>query len=158
MKVNNILIPIDRSNFSLLILPWIEQFLPPDRNALIFFHVAEEPKPTYLRGMNADEAGAEQQRLRENLSIELAEELQPLTDPLRAKGYAVAIEITFGEPIPAIERFIADHKIDLLAMTTHSRSGLGRVLLGSVAQHLLQQLHLPFLLFHPPVDNSGMGR
>ncbi|MEZ4726897.1 MAG: universal stress protein [Caldilineaceae bacterium] len=69
MKVNHVLIPIDRSDFSLLILPWIEQFLPADRNALIFFHVAEEPKPTYLRSMSEEEADAERQRLIESLYI-----------------------------------------------------------------------------------------
>jgi nucleotide-binding universal stress UspA family protein len=156
MKVNNVLIPIDRSDFSLTILPWIEQFLMPDRNALIFLHVAEEPTPTYRRSMGVDGFADHLKKLREGISTELTEELQPLTVPLRAKGYAVAVEVAFGEPIPEIERFIARHKIDLLAMTTHGRNGLGRVLFGSVAQHLLQQLNMPILLFHPLMDNRGV--
>lgn len=77
-------------------------------------------------------------------------ELQPLTDPFRAKGYAVAIETALGEPLPEIQRFVAQRQIGLLALTTHGRSGLSRVLFGSVAQQLIQQLTIPILLFHPP--------
>lgn len=150
MKVNKVLVPIDRSAFSLTILSSIEQFLIPTQNALIFLHIAEAP--LHVRGMSDNEFAAHLARLKEALYTEVAFELQPLTDPLRAKGYAVAIEVLFGEPIPDIEHFIAQQAIDLVAMTTHSRSGLGRVLFGSVAQHLLQQLPIPILLFHPPVD------
>lgn len=152
MTVHKVLIPIDRSAFSLTILPTIEHFLAPQHNALIFLHVAEAP--LHERGMDANAVAAQRERLKNALYTEVALELQPLTDPLRAKGYAVALEVLFGEPIPEIERFALQQHIDLVAMTTHSRSGLGRVLLGSIAQHLLQHLTVPILLFHPPGETS----
>lgn len=154
MKVNNVLIPIDRSAFSLTILPHIEHFLPPMQNALLFLHVAEPP--LHARGVAEQEFAAQLQRLQAALTAEVTLELQPLTEPLRVKGYAVAIEAVFGEPLPEIQRFIAHHHIDLLAMTTHGRSGLGRVLFGSVAQQLIQQLTIPILLFHPAVDKGSV--
>ena len=154
MKVNHVLIPIDRSAFSLTILPSIEQFLAPAYNALIFFHVAEPP--LHARHMDEQEFAAQRQRFQEALTAEVMLELQPLTDPLRAKGYAVAIETALGEPLPAIAHFVAQHQIGLLALTTHGRSGLSRVLFGSVAQQLIQQLTIPILLFHPAEEHEGV--
>ncbi len=148
MKVNNILIPVERSDFSLAIIHLVEQFFAPEQNALNFFHVAEEPM--YLQEMSEIEFARYLEKLREGLQAEIAIELAPWTNPLRAKGYAVSVHAVFGEPIPEIERFIAHHNIDLLAMMTHGHTGLKRVLFGSVAQQLLQQLTLPILLFHPP--------
>ena len=66
----------------------------------------------------------------------------------------VAIETALGEPLPEIQRFVAHHQIGLLALTTHGRSGLSRVLFGSVAQQLIQQLTIPMLLFHPAEDHG----
>lgn len=154
MKVNNVLIPIDRSAFSLTILPSIEQFLAPAYNALIFLHVAEPP--LHARHLDEQQFAAQLQRLQEALTAEVTLELQPLTDPLRAKGYAVAIETSLGDPLPEIQRVVTQQQIGLLALTTHGRSGLSRVLFGSVAQQLIQQLTIPILLFHPAVDTGAV--
>ena len=152
VSINKVLIPIDRSAFSLTILPHIEQFLSPTHHALIFLHVAEPP--LYSRHTSEQELAAQSQRLQNALTADVALELQPLTDPLRTKGYAIAVEAVFGEPVPEIQRFVAQHQIGLLAMTTHGRSGLGRLLLGSVAQQLLQQMTIPILLFQPGIDSQ----
>src|SRR5262245_8548394 len=58
-------------------------------------------------------------------------------------------------PVPGA---IADHvhynPPDLIVMSTHGRSGAGRVLLGSVADRLLRELHCPFILVRP---GSGLA-
>ena len=154
MIVNKVLVPFDRSAFSLTILPHIEQFLSPAYTALIFLHVAEPP--LHSRHVGEQELAAQWQRLQDALTADIALELQSQTDPLRAKGYAVAVQTVLGEPVTEIPRFVVEHQIGLLAMTTHSRSGLGRVLFGSVAQELIQQLTIPILLFHPTVATPGV--
>jgi len=148
MKVNTILLPVERPDFSLTIIPLLQQFFTPQQTALLFFHVAEEPM--YVQGMSETAFAGYLEKLREGLQTEVAIDLQPWTDPLRAQGYAVAVHAAFGDPITEIERIIMQQKVDLLAMITHGRTGLKRVLLGSVAQQLLQQLTIPILLVHPP--------
>jgi nucleotide-binding universal stress UspA family protein len=37
-------------------------------------------------------------------------------------------------------------KVDLIAMTTHGRTGLGRVVFGSTAEHVLHHTNCPVLL------------
>jgi nucleotide-binding universal stress UspA family protein len=67
---------------------------------------------------------------------------------LEAEGFQVTTEIDRGDPA---ERIISRaHEVDLIAMATHGRSGLGRLLLGSVAETVLKQSHVPVLMFNPP--------
>lgn len=149
MVQNQVLIPVDRSPFSLSIVPHVKRFLDPHISVLTLLHVAEEPSPAELRRMGVDEYTEQLNRLRGEFQHQVEEELQPLTTELALAGYAVRVAVSFGEPITQIEHYIGTHDIDLLAMSTHGRSGLGRVLFGSVAQELLRQLALPILLLRP---------
>lgn len=52
-------------------------------------------------------------------------------------------------PGPAIVDHASTNKVDLIALATHGRSGLKRVVSGSVADHVLRESHLPILLIRP---------
>jgi nucleotide-binding universal stress UspA family protein len=41
-----------------------------------------------------------------------------------------------------------DGTVDLIVMATHGRSGVDRLLHGSVAAHVLHHTHVPLLLLH----------
>jgi nucleotide-binding universal stress UspA family protein len=56
-----------------------------------------------------------------------------IADALGAKGLPVVVEHLMGEPARDIPAYADTHGVDLLAMTTHGRGGLQRVVLGSVA-------------------------
>jgi nucleotide-binding universal stress UspA family protein len=49
----------------------------------------------------------------------------------------------------AVVNFANERKCDFLAMATHGRSGLRRLLLGSVAEQVLRHAHVPVLLYPP---------
>jgi nucleotide-binding universal stress UspA family protein len=53
-----------------------------------------------------------------------------------------------------VPRVIVDHaasiKADYLAMATHGRTGLRRLLLGSVAELVVRNSHVPVVLYPPP--------
>jgi nucleotide-binding universal stress UspA family protein len=44
---------------------------------------------------------------------------------------------------------------DLVAMATHGRGGLTRLLLGSVADDVLHGVHVPLLLYRPPEGKTS---
>ncbi|HXF60117.1 MAG TPA: universal stress protein [Caldilineaceae bacterium] len=145
MVTNRVLIPVDGSAFSLQVLPYVTRFLPPEENELILFYVAPTPNAVFVGGevfIYADQEAA-------SVEAEFRTMIQPYVLRLREAGYAVTPVIRFGDPVVEIERFIAQEHIDLLAMTTHGRTGLSRVLLGSVAQHLISEVNIPVLLYHP---------
>jgi nucleotide-binding universal stress UspA family protein len=57
--------------------------------------------------------------------------------------------ITQGNPGEAILEYAAKAGVDLIVMGTHGRTGLNRLLFGSVAARVIQYSHLPVLLVPP---------
>jgi nucleotide-binding universal stress UspA family protein len=66
----------------------------------------------------------------------------------------VSFESEIGSAGQAIIQYSADHGIELIALATHGRGGLGRVILGSVADYVIRHSDLPVLLIHPPSAKS----
>ncbi len=46
------------------------------------------------------------------------------------------------------------NQIDLIAIATHGRTGLGRTVLGSVADQVVRESHLPVLIIRPKEINA----
>jgi nucleotide-binding universal stress UspA family protein len=59
------------------------------------------------------------------------------------KATAVALE---GGPADSILRYVEETSASLLCMATHGRSGLARILLGSVAEEIVRKAPCPVLL------------
>jgi len=55
----------------------------------------------------------------------------------------------------AIVDYATANEVELIAIATHGRSGPGRVLFGSVADHVTRQSRLPILLVRPVVPEPG---
>ena len=69
-----------------------------------------------------------------------------VADVARERGVPVEEHVTAGEPSRAIRAFIEENDIDLVVMGSHGRSGLSRVVLGSVAEKVLRRTRLPVLV------------
>jgi len=61
-------------------------------------------------------------------------------------GLTVEEHVRVGEPARAIRKFVEDSDIDLVVMGSHGRSGLSRVILGSVTEKVLRRTRLPVLV------------
>src|SRR4051812_48709949 len=152
MKKNKVLIPLDDSEFSMSVLPHVTNLLAPDRNELFLLHVAPQQNSTIVN----DELVVYADEEAESIKEQNRETVEPLIHSLEKLGYQVSPEVAFGDPAKEIERFVEDKDIDLVAMTTHGREGLSRLLHGSVAQHILHHLYVPILLLREePEDWFG---
>jgi nucleotide-binding universal stress UspA family protein len=60
-----------------------------------------------------------------------------------------------GEPAQEILGVALEKNINMIAMSTHGRSPLGRLLLGSVASEVVRKAQLPVLLFRPDAPQSS---
>jgi nucleotide-binding universal stress UspA family protein len=60
-------------------------------------------------------------------------------------GVDVRTEVTQGTPYQAIGAYVEEGGIDLVTMGTHGRTGLGRYLLGSVTERVVQTSKVPVL-------------
>jgi nucleotide-binding universal stress UspA family protein len=65
---------------------------------------------------------------------ESREYLAPVAADLRRQGVRVTTDARYGEPMAEIVVSARETRADLIAMTTHGRSGFGRPLFGSVAE------------------------
>ncbi len=59
------------------------------------------------------------------------------------------VDIRDGDAIDGIVRFMETHPADLVALSTHGKSGLTRWLMGSVSEDLAHALAVPTLFFGP---------
>lgn len=176
MPRNKVLIPLDGSAFSERILPVVRRYLRPEENELILFLAMESPDGgtggigdlvathalhnhalSRLSATQLDQAmhPIYTSQVEDNVAVYQELKLLPIVNELRADGYTVTTEVSFGAPAQAIEQYIRYHPIDLVAMTTHGRTGLQRVLAGSVADYILRHVAVPMLLLHPFENGSS---
>jgi nucleotide-binding universal stress UspA family protein len=143
MNLNKVLVPIDNSEFCLEVLPHIMQMLEPAKTEIILLHV--QPKPDSIVVDEQVVVYADQVAASREAESKVA--IQPYVESLEEFGFHVTPIIAFGDPAKEIEYFVEKKDIDMVAMTTHGRTGLARLLRGSVAQHVFGHVEVPVLLY-----------
>jgi nucleotide-binding universal stress UspA family protein len=109
--------------------------------------------PTLGYAPAAQVAGLDEQVL-EQWRAEAQAYLDQVAEPMRARGLRVRTNVMFAQPALAILDYARQHAVDLIAMATHGRGGLARILLGSVADKVVRSTGTPVLL-HRPCDEPG---
>ena len=71
---------------------------------------------------------------------------------VRPKNEATTCEYRLlqGDPVEEIVRLAEEEPVDLIVMGTHGRTGLGRLLMGSVAEAVVSQASVPVLTIKQP--------
>ena len=77
---------------------------------------------------------------------------------LREDGIDVDCVVLEGIPGEAIINYAESNGVDLIAIATHGRGGLGRVAFGSVADFVLKKAGRPVLLIRPKRIEAGESR
>ncbi len=65
---------------------------------------------------------------------------------LKDKGIAAESEVLYGIVIDKLVDYAHEHGVDLIIIATHGRSGVSRLVLGSVADKILRVAHVPVLM------------
>src|SRR5262249_60114776 len=90
----------------------------------------------------------------EKLRTDAEEYLATVAADLRARGVRVTTQVRFGNAVAEILAGAREAEADLIAMTTHGRGGLGRLLFGSVAGDVVRQAGTPLVLMR---QTKGRG-
>jgi nucleotide-binding universal stress UspA family protein len=136
---DRILVPLDGSEIAESILPYVEDLASTHKSKIVLLRVALAHT---LPGQ--DEIKAEVEVVRE------AEEyLKGVEERLRKKGFDVESHVRYGKGAEEIVDFCHEPEIGAVAMFTHGRSGVGRWLMGSVAEKVVRHCPLPVVLFRP---------
>lgn len=159
MNTTKALIPVDGSDFSLQILPYVTRFLRPHETDIVILYVAELPQMVELGEPGNPDLTIYADQEAASIEADFVSAMAMHVRYLNHAGFNVTTAVRFGDPATEIERFIADEKVDLVAMTTHGRTGLARVLMGSVAQHVVNHAAVPVLLYRslePALQSRGV--
>ncbi len=65
------------------------------------------------------------------------------------EGISFRLRVVRGSPAREIVRLAQEERAELIVMSTHGRSGLGRLVFGSVADQVLREAGIPILLVRP---------
>ncbi len=170
MTVNKrkVLIPLDGSDFCREILPQIRHLFAPDQFQLHLMHVADNPggrvaTPATVASLtftdvpqykSSDDAVRSHHPIfasqeRDSLAALWQDELRQDVRSLEKDGYEVIQQVRFGEAGEEIIRYVGTAKIDMIAMTTHGRTGLRRILFGSVAEQVARTSPVPVMMLRP---------
>lgn len=76
--------------------------------------------------------------------------LQAAAARLESSPAQITPVLAVGKPEAEIARYADQHGADLIAMSTHGRSMLARMLVGSVTDRVIRTSPVPVLVFHPP--------
>lgn len=130
-----ILVPVDGSPLSERALPCAEIIARANGARIVLLEVVSETIPHD----NGDTpGGADELRAAETYLADLAKNVSPSPD--------VEVVVTVGSHAEAILQMIHTQHADLVVMSTHGRSGLGRLVHGSVADEVMRQAPVPIVL------------
>jgi nucleotide-binding universal stress UspA family protein len=60
-----------------------------------------------------------------------------------------------GAPVTEIVAFAEENKIDLIVMASHGRTGVSRLLMGSVAEGVMRKAPCPVLIVRQPAEKDA---
>lgn len=69
-------------------------------------------------------------------------------------GLDVEEVITHGDASAEIVRVAAEREVDLIVISSHGRTGLGRMIFGSTAEAVVRHARCPVLVVKPPVEEE----
>jgi nucleotide-binding universal stress UspA family protein len=133
--IHNILHPTDFSPVSQAAFHVACSLALAQQARLVLLHVLEPSATVYLGGVLIPGPGEEVALARKKLEDLAAQ----------APGILTTLVLTAGDTARDILRTAGEQHCDLIVMGTHGRSGLLRVLLGSVAEEVLRHSPYPVL-------------
>jgi nucleotide-binding universal stress UspA family protein len=147
----SILVPLDGSPNAEVILPHVLALGQAARVEYTLLRVVESvmiarPMPPNAAVRELDD------QLIDQLRVDAQIYLEQVAERLAAQGLTTRIEVIVApQAASAILEQAQQDRSDLIAMATHGRRGLARVLLGSVADNVLRGATTPVLLYRSPV-------
>ncbi len=146
---SRILVPLDGSPVAEAVLTQAVMLAKCGGSEIVLLSVVNHPNVDYYipDPSMAVTAFMEQQRATKDYLSHVAADLT-------AQGIRVRIELCEGAVAEAILDYAATTQADLIAMSTHGRSGIGRFLLGSVAEKVIRSAKVPVLLIRPVVRSG----
>jgi len=148
MAAKTILFPTDFSTASDAALEHAEAIAKQSGAGLLIVHV-EEPPLAYGGG-----------ELYYGLPEPNSERIQKMLEAVRPRAADVRFEhrLMMGDPAGEVVRVAGEQACEMIVMGTHGRTGLTRLLMGSVAEQIVRRAPCPVLVYREAAERLAAAR
>ena len=143
--LTTIVVPLDGSELAQRALPYVERLARILSMEVLLARAVRTEHPTYTD----TELGIRVPDFTEEVNREASEYLEQVAEHLRDKGLTVRSQLLMGSAARALLNLAHETPQNLIAMTTHGRTGLSRWMMGSVASTLVRRSGSPVLVIRP---------
>jgi nucleotide-binding universal stress UspA family protein len=152
MKIRSILLPTDFSECANYALSYATSLARAASAPIICLHVVEPVVPTVgYTGLTEPLPIAD---LSEQLEESAERELPKIATCEECSGLNVEEVIAHGDAAAEIVRVAKERNVDLIVISSHGRTGLGRILFGSTAESVVRHAPCPVLVVKPTKESD----
>ncbi len=138
------LVPLDGSKEGESAIPYVQELALRLKTDVILFQVLS-PGYNTTSSMGFPQGVTLEQQI-EAEKAEAVKYLESVSSRLVQAGLTVESVVQSGNAAEEIIRYADENQVDMVAMSTHGRSGIGRWVFGSVAEKVLYEGSTPLLL------------
>jgi nucleotide-binding universal stress UspA family protein len=145
IRLQKILLPTDFSNYSATATKYACELATKFAAELHLLHTLEihlDSTPEFGMGLDLP-------RYINESRAAAKKALAGLLDPKWSAGRTVVHAVIEGSPKAEIVRYARKHDIDLIVLSTHGRTGLTHVIMGSIAENVVRTAPCPVLTVRP---------
>ncbi|MBD0326530.1 MAG: universal stress protein [Pyrinomonadaceae bacterium] len=153
MKIRFLLLPTDFSECANYALSYASEFAREAGASIICVHVIEPVVPTV--GYSGVTEPLPMADISEQLEDSATRELPKIAQHVACSGLVVEEVIAHGDAASEIVRVAKERAVDLIVISSHGRTGLGRMLFGSTAEQVVRHAPCPVLVVKPPPEEES---
>jgi universal stress protein A len=145
MKIARILAPTDLSKLSRAAVRYAMEMASSQEAEVIVYHVISQDSEWFDKDDALNPANALLPRQKQRLAEFVKENCAGFLGKVRIREI-----VEVGVPYKDIVRLADEEKADMIVMSTHGRTGLEQVMLGSVTAKVVARANCPVVSIRPP--------
>lgn len=148
-----LLLPLDGSDTGEAAVPFAEELARKTNARILLLSVM---MPAYRITAAQDYPGVDLEPIMKAQRESAENYLRDVEVKLKQKGITVSAETMVGSAAETILDFAKEKQVDLIAMSTHGRSGFGRWILGSVTDKVVRASEIPVMVMRASGPPHGL--
>jgi len=148
-NITKLLVPLDGSEVATSVLPFAAVLAKSLGASVSLFQSVPEPVMIYPGAEAVFDANVQKE-----LESGARKSLASTTERLGEQGVQANLVTSFGNTVDGIVGAAERTQADVIVMSTHGRSGIGRMVLGSVADGVVRRASVPVLLVRPAKQDT----
>lgn len=139
----HILVPLDGTPLAEQVLPHVRVLASVGgKPTITLLKVVPREYPDIVEGETTNKVVDPMERL----LMGARQYLERVALPLKSDGLTVRTEVVVRQPVEAIVEYAQREGVDLIAIATHGRGGLGRLMHGSITEAIMHATPAPMLV------------